>query len=398
MPLSDKVGRLSPAVTPAVVFQHIKAILEQHFENPEIEAAKVIFACVAAHRIVAHPQAWLLAIAPPGSIKTVLLESMLTLPSVHFVDEVTDKTFISGKMDDHGKVRKASASYLHRIGSEGILVAADFGTILSTDRRVRDKILSQLRRIYDGRFSREFGTDEHIAERVWEGRLTLLAGATPAVDNYHSVFQSLGERFIRVRWQRAGGITVGVRAINQNSSIQPILRAAVGEFLRPLLSSKQMAAPEIPPDLLKCISSLGELVALARADVPRTRYTHEVCGEAAPEGNTRLSQQLAQVGRGWAVLNGRTVITDEDYALILRAGMDSMPPIRRQALGALVQGISPYSINLPESTMNRALEDLELLGLAARESGNWRLSQFGFTLAQDIGLRTSPNVEVCGGA
>jgi hypothetical protein len=375
----------------AGTFNEVERVLRTHFENPDIEAAKVIFACVAAHRIEDHPPAWLLAIAPPGSMKTVILESLISLPSVHFPDEVTDKTFISGKMDPLGSKRKTPASYLHRIGKEGILVSADFGTILSMDRRIRNVVFAQLRRIYDGRFSREFGTDENIDERSWEGRLTFLAGATPEVDKYHSVFQSLGERFVRVRWPRAGGIDAGLRALRQKDELKAELQIAVHEFLLLVLSQGPIEAPAIGSDWERRIATFSEIVALARADVPRTRDDREICGIAQPEGNTRLAQELAQVGRGWAILNGRTEVSEDDFSLIVRAGLDSIPPARKLVLLALVDGKSPYSLGLPESTVYRALEDLQAIGLTAKHESTWRLSE----TAKEITVARFPQC-VCG--
>ena len=110
-----------------------------------------------------------------------MLESLRGLPGVHFVDEVTPKTFISGKVDERDRKRTRPASLLHRIGKDGILVAADFGTYTS-DPKSLGLVLAQQRRIYDGNYSREFGTDEHLEERDWHGRLTVLAGAVPDVD------------------------------------------------------------------------------------------------------------------------------------------------------------------------------------------------------------------------
>jgi hypothetical protein len=361
-------------------FSPIARVLAQHFEAPDIEAVKVILACVAAHRITDYPPAWALPIAPSGSLKTVVLETLRGLPSVRFVDEVTDKTFISGKMDGPKGKRKTPASYLHRIGNEGILVAADFGTVMSMDRRIRNKVLAQLRRIYDGHFSREFGTDENIQEREWTGRLTLLAGATPEVDRYHSVFQSLGERFLRVRWPRSGGVDAGLRAMRQTNAVPEELRGVVHGFLLPVLNQSRIEAPEIAPEWETRIAHLSELVALARVDVPRTRDGREVCGEPQPEGNTRLPQELAQVGRGWAALNNRASIGEGEYALIFRVGLDSIPPVRKRVLLAITRGESAYSLDVPEATAHRAIEDLELTGLV--RVGTSELSDQGTALVE----------------
>jgi hypothetical protein len=62
-------------------------VLNEHYNNPDIEAARILCAAMASHALKQFPPAWCLAIAPPGSAKTDLLESFRGLPGVHFVDE-----------------------------------------------------------------------------------------------------------------------------------------------------------------------------------------------------------------------------------------------------------------------------------------------------------------------
>jgi hypothetical protein len=371
-------------------WQAVENALRENFENPDREAAKLIFAAVASHRIVQYPPAWIMAIAPSGSIKTALLDTLQDLPSVHFVDEVTANTFLSGytgRQDESEKKKKrerkprAPASFLHRLGPESILIVADFSTVLAMDKRKRPVILAQLRRIYDGHFSREFGTGENLTESTWKGRLTLLAGVTPEVDKHFTLLQSLGERFVRVRWPRAGGVSAGLRALRQQSSVAIQLRAAVRNLLLPIFSQKAISAPEIAPAFESCVAHMGEFVALARALVSRTREKHELDSQPAPEGNTRLPQELAQIGRGWAVVEGSPEVTEAGMQLIRRAAFDCIPPARCVALQAFISGRSPYSADVPRVLVSRALEDLEMVGLAQKpQNGHARLSPLAIKL------------------
>jgi hypothetical protein len=116
------------------------------------------------------------------------------------------------------------------------------------------------------------------------------------------------------------------------------------------------------------IAALGELAALARSHVERDRWNREIAGVPVSEGNTRLPQQLCQVARGSALLDGRDTVSDEDYSLVCRAALDSMPPARRAVLLALVSGESPYTLGLPPSTTHRALEDLQAVGVVRGDS------------------------------
>ena len=148
-------------------WEQTKDALTAGFDRPDIEAAQVLFASVAAHRIMDHPPAWNMLIAPSGSMKTALLNTLQGLSSIHTLDEVTENTFISGMLDKNrtGKKPKPDqmpASLLNRIGDEGILIVPDFSTILAMNKNKQPVILSQLRRIYDGSFAREFGTAENL--------------------------------------------------------------------------------------------------------------------------------------------------------------------------------------------------------------------------------------------
>jgi hypothetical protein len=340
-------------------------ILAKHYRNPDIEAARILCAVLASHALKEFPPAWCLAIAPPGSMKTDFLESFRGLPGVHFVDEVTTNTFLSGKMDEKGKKRTKPAGWLHRIGNDGVLIAADFSTFTSNPKTLQ-VILAQLRRIYDGNFSREFGTDENLVERSWQGRLTLFAGAVPDIDGHHSLFQKLGERFIRVRWPRAGGVETGLQAMKHTADVAKELQAAVRSLMHPILSTPQ-TAPAIPPAIELKIANLSELVALARTCIERDGHSREANGVPVTEGNTRLPQQLCQIARGSALLDRRSQVNEDDYKLVRRVAFDSVPPERIAVLKATLEDKSAFALGLPKATAARAIEDLKLSGLLTEQ-------------------------------
>jgi len=252
---------------------------------------------------------------------------------------------------------------LHRIGKSGFLVAADFSTILSMDERCRARILAQLRRIYDGHFTREFGTEENSNQRDWKGRLTFITGATPDIDRHYLVFRELGERFIQVRWPRAGGIEAGIKAMRLRRNASEDLRKAMHQFLLPILTRQSILPPHFTEEFELRVAHLGEFVALARAQVPRERFNHEPITAPCPEGNTRLPQQFAQVGRGAALLAGRERIMEPDFALVRRAAFDCIPATRSAVLRAILAEQSPYSTGISSSLVSRTIEDLQALSL-----------------------------------
>ena len=343
---------------------HVVKVLRGNYHEPDVMGAKCILASVAAHKLRHSVPVWPLAIAPPGSAKTDVLESLRGLPGVHFVDELTPRTFISGKVDERNRTRTRPASLLHRIGKDGILVAADFGTYTS-DPKSLGLVLAQQRRIYDGNYSREFGTDENLEEREWHGRLTVLAGAVPDVDRHYAIFQKMGERYIRIRWPRAGGVEAGIIAMSHNSELGDELRQAVHAVLLPILEAPEVDVPVLSPDTELRIASLGELIALSRSHVERDRHTREITDLPVTEGNTRLPQQLCQLARGSALVEERAAVNEDDLELVYRVAFDSLPTARATVLLALIHGTNPYSLGLPDSTTHRALEDLYSVDLVA---------------------------------
>jgi hypothetical protein len=335
-----------------------QAILAHHHQ-PDLEGARVLYAAVAAHRLKGNT-VWPMLVAPPGSMKTELLGGLDGLPNVHFVDQITPQTFISGHIPDPMKPAEASASLLHRIGASGVLIYPDFSTILAMKGDKKASVLADMRRIYDGKLRKEFGTGDNLAEREWSGRITFVVAVTGEIDRHYSIFQTLGERFVMVRWPRAGGIETALSAMNQdNQDARAALSAAVHELMGNLPSIE----PTIPRELQIKIAALTEIAVRGRTHVPRAGRDKEVIYIPEPESATRLAQQLAQLAKGSALLDARPVVNEADYAMVRRVAFDCMPPVRGRILGALIAGDSPRTLNIPGSTRHYAEEELKAQGL-----------------------------------
>ena len=360
--------------------------------EPDLETARVVYAAVAAHRLSGQP-VWLMLVAPPGSMKTELLESLGGLPGVHLVDRLTPNSFLSGQV---ARARGPS-SLLHRIGPDGILVFPDFSTVLSMSRNHRGAVLADMRRVFDGALRRELGTAEHPTEREWRGRLTFLVAATPDVDRHYSIFQTLGERFVMVRWHRPGGTEAALRAMTQDRQrVRQELRNAVNALFESLPEQQ----PVLPEELQRRIAALAEFVVVARTHVPRDGRTKQILYVPEPEASTRLAQQLCQLAKGSALLARRETVTDEDVAIVQRAGMDCIPTTRRKIIEVLMRGKHPSGVLLGSalkmawSTYTYAKADLISLGLVDssfdREQGEtvqW-LTRQAKRLLREAGIRT----------
>jgi hypothetical protein len=344
----------------ASCFRAVGDVLRAHLENPDLQAVQAVLATVASHRLTGKP-CWIMAIAPPGSGKTVLVEPLDGLPGVHLHDKFTSKTLISGQIADPKRANVVSPSLLHRLGPSAIVTLSDFSTMLAGHHVEREEIFAALRRIYDGSYSKSFGTSDDPRSHEWHGKLTIVGCATPKFDEYASEIQSLGERFLLVRWQQPNEVEAALRAIRQD---QQALATELKDSVQKLFTSiPPDVEPDLPEGIERSIANLASIVARARAAVPRESYTKKIVELPQPESPTRLAQQLAKLARGTALIGSRATVTDDDYKLVQRVAFDCMPRRRRMILEALMNGSGLANLDIPVSTRAYAVQDLECVGL-----------------------------------
>jgi len=328
------------------------------FVNPDMEAVRINLAAVAAQRMADLCPAWILSIAPPGSGKTELDNAIDQFPGlVWSVDQITPNTLLSGLMSQSKK--RKPASLLHRIGKFGILIIKDLSTYLGNKQSLA-VIMGQLRRVHDGAFRPEFGTQDNY--EPWQGRITLLASITPEIDAYTGVLNKMGPRFVFVRWPRAGGVEVGRRALENRTESRSAFQAAVKNQIE-FVNNLDVYPPKLTDEQAGMIAAGCELVAVSRGTVHRTSGTREVDVEAVIESNTRLPEQITQIARGSAILEGRSTVNDVDMRLALRAARDTIPQTRSRVLRSVGRGVSPYEKGMPRVLVHRTLEDLKMTGV-----------------------------------
>ncbi len=343
----------SPAPSPSA-WEAVEYTLRKHYHNPDIQAARAVYAAAAIHHYSARPPVWLMLIAPPGSMKTQLLDALTGMPGVHPVDMLTKNTFLSGQIAV-GRNRPSS-SLLHRIGSSGIITFADFSTILGMRWDDCNTIFAQMRRIYDGRINREYGTNEGDTE--WTGHITFLAACTNNIERFQQQMKGLGERFTQVVLPR-GSRRAAMAAISQNkASCTSELREAVQKLLASL--------PATPPGILEShtdrIASLAEFTAFARAPINRDRHKN-ITSIPEIETPTRLSEVLVNLGKGSAAIDGRDSINETDFNLMVRVAFDSIPEARRAYLRYLIGGKREF-LPVRGNLLSNTIEELKELGVA----------------------------------
>lgn len=294
-----------------------------------------MYACVCAHRLDDGNPVWPMLVGPPGSMKTELLNGLRNWPNTHRIDTLTPQTFISGQIRETANPDDPPAGLLHRIGNNGIILYPDFSTVLAMRPEHRASILADMRRIYDGELRKEFGTAENLSARQWQGRLTFAVATTPDVDRQYSVFQTLGERFVMIRWPRAGGREAALAAMQQRGDDPRNELIAAVDGLRDSLKS---IYPRVSREIRNQIAALTEFTTRARTQVPRSGYNKTVFYVPEAESATRLAQELMQIARGSALMDGRGDVNEGDYQIAVRVALDCVPAARRTILDCLIAG------------------------------------------------------------
>jgi len=368
--LPDEGKIVHPASTTTPLAE-LEGLLRKNFYKPDIQAIQIVLGAILAHRLNLGDPAWLFVVAPPGSGKTTMsIMGSCGLPDVIQLGDFSENTFLSGFfghkqpgiLEKLGPTQQEGQTYTTT--GNAVFLAKDFTTVLSMRRERRAAILSQLREIHDGQFKRDFGTGD---SKIWKGRVTIVAAVTPVLDRFYSVFSTLGERFLQVRWHRPDSEEAGVWAIEQQGR-ESKLQEQMRDTVRRVFGAASKAAPLLTKSMHYRIASLAEIVAIGRTHVYRSSYGNREI-EYAPESeaNTRISKGLAAIARGIAALRGRPEVTEEELQDSFRVGLDCLQDARRKVFLAVANGVNPSTLPGSKTTRVRELEELEELNLISKD-------------------------------
>jgi predicted transcriptional regulator len=255
------------------------------------------------------------------------------------------------------------------LGKRGLLVIKDVTSILSMNRDTRGAVLAALREVYDGRWSRNVGTDGGRT-LTWEGRIVVIGAVTSAWDSAHAVVAAMGDRFLIVRLDsRVGGVRSGRQAIRNTGDEEQMrkqLKEEVGALLRAVDYKRDLTlTAEEAEDLL----IVADVVTLARTAVEHDARGY-VIDAHAPEMPTRFAKQLTQIMRGGLSLG---MSRERAMQVAQRCAHDSMPPLRLGILLDLLDHPDATTTEVrrrlgkPRNTIDRTLQALHMLELVIVE-------------------------------
>jgi hypothetical protein len=364
----------------------VKRVFHKWLYIEDATSLDVMLGTFVANKLPGDP-IWLLFIGPPSNTKTELLRTMDGHPKVYFLSNYTPATMVSGK----GTQEKAKkASLIYQLDGKTLIIK-EFSGILAMRSEQRSEILAQLREIYDGKYSKAFGTG---IIHNWNGKVGLMAACTPAYDKHYGVIGELGDRFLLYRSDVKDKPKMGRQAISfvgQEAEMREELRNIIHSFMSQFgdMNGIQIQADN---DVKDKIIYLGCLCAHLRTYVDRNQYNKNIEYQPLAEGPARLVKQFMQLGMGIALVQGKTAIDEDVYRILKKIAKDLVTVQRLKIIKYLCTQNSDNgwhstkeiaeAVSMPTTTTREKLEDLMVLNVAdrdTREEGEtkpyyWKLS------------------------
>ena len=327
---------------------------------------------------------WLFLVEASSGFKTELIRSFSTHlidPSiekhdlVHAVSKLTPNTLVSGRA---GRDVDLLPKLHHRC-----LTIKDFTTILTMYRMERDAIIGQLRDMFDGRYTADYGSAAQ--HKAYTSSFNVIAGVTPDIDNFHIVTQQLGERFLKDRPRTLNRLKLAAAAFKhsgleddkkgadgqiEKKGIRTELQEAVNEFILDKL-------PQVDAITKDCIYDPYDTNLQLISDFccrGRTAIIKDERGnllyEPQPEQPGRFTKQLTKLLASVCFINEKSAVSDREFRIIMNVAFNSLPYPRYKVIESLynkgklaqlpLSEIVESSL-LPKSTVKGAIADLRIL-------------------------------------
>ena len=308
---------------------------------------------------------WGMLVGPPAGGKTEVLKLLGPVANAA-LDDVTAPGLLSWSDMSRGR----PVGVLMRIPNPAFVTISDFSTVLASSQRgLRDQLFALLRVVFDGKVTRSLGNADKML--TWEGRVTLLAACTPAIDNYSSHSDALGPRwvFLRIRARDQAAQRAVLRKARGNTTAGRAKSQALARQLVRLAVAR-LSSIELSPEFHDAIDNLSLVTCSGRATVPReSSWRREIDGVVDKEEPPRVAKQLTILALCCCAIG---LTEHEALSLCRRVALDSAPALRGRAvlmlaeLGSFTAAEMARAVGCSPKTAARVLEDLAFIGIATQ--------------------------------
>jgi len=303
-------------------------------------------------------------VGPSGSSKTEFIRSLGTKENdlVYPVSTITDKTLVSGYAESDDLAPRLKGR---------LLTIKDLTSILSSRDTVRSGIFADFREMADGYIHKEYGSG---VIKDYQGlSSSVLFASTNAIEQYNSLYSSLGQRLIFIR-PRGDPKKARERAKanrgSESAMRRDISNAVMGFIRQKKAEVEERGLPEEPGWFDEEMGELYDLLAVARTHV-HTDYRGEFDEIPEPEFPTRIAKTVSRLCAVHAMVYGRDELNDDDFNFGLRIILDNIPTKRLHILAVIGDQWTTSSkvanaARMPPNPTKRILDELQALGLVER--------------------------------
>jgi len=321
---------------------------------------------------------WVMILGAPSSGKTECAMILSEVDKCFVISTVTENTFLSGMRGIDGK----EVSLLRQVGRKGLFIAKDYTTILSMDHTKRDTIVAQFREIYDGHFVKRTGNG---VGGEWKGKVNLIGCSTDAIFSADGEGAEMGRRALNYVLpemddkERKAMMRMSNKNLTDIKQKREKLKEMVKEFMAELVESLPRDEnglahlPAVEESLQESIMDLANFLTRARTATKRD-FQGKLIQVMWSESPTRANNQLQMLAQTFQWMNqGET--SDAQKKCVYKIALDSIPKLRRTTLNVLAtydlvttKGFA-QKLGYPSKTAREWLEDLNVLGIITRSSG-----------------------------
>jgi len=331
-------------------------------DDYDLDALDATLAAAAVERLDGDPL-WLLLISGSGNAKTETVQCLDGIGAI-VTSTISSSGALLSATAKRERAKDATGGLLRKLEPGGVLVVKDVTSILSMSGDARAEVLGALREVYDGRWSRNVGTDGGLTLN-WTGRVAFVGAVTTAWDKAHSAVAAMGDRFVLIRMDSTKGRQAAGRRAIGNTGSEVEMRHELADAASAVIDAMATTGVTVTSAETDRLLAAADLVTLARTAVDHD-YRGDVVDAHAPEMPTRFAKQLAQVVRG-----GVAIGMDRASALRLaiRCARDSMPPLRLAIIDDVAANPDSSTadvrkrIGKPRATTDRQLQALHMLGV-----------------------------------
>lgn len=307
---------------------------------------------------------WIMFVAPPGGGKSDITDSISKIEVIdprtgalsRLCEEVSDLTtasFASGMKSSDGET-----SLLKKLNPEGgILLFKDFTTVLSKRADDMTAIMSYLREIYDGHFSKRFGNGKNVE---WEGHLGVIGSCTTII--YHELpkLSAMGDRMMMYQIEQPDRVAVQKKiwenedaGIDGSEEMGTAMKAYIESVIAFMVKNKKMVETlSVEESERDDFNEVANFICFARSGVVWNFQKTHIIFVPDPEMPTRVLRQFIGLAQSLMCMNlsegGNAKLSSNDRNLIYKIAFDSIPNMRRSvikivaefSLGATDQGIA----------------------------------------------------------